>query len=269
MNKTIAAILLLPALSLLAGCTAKQVVINNEPPAKRQVQIPATSKRTPPSGRIPATQRPYRIDGRTYYPLPSAEGFVQRGIASWYGDPFHGRKTSNGETYNMHQMTAAHKTLPMSTRLLVKNLENGRETTVRVNDRGPFVKGRIIDLSYAAAKRLGVEEKGTARVEIIALGEAASFKQGKTTVERFLPHQDFNHGEFFVQIGAFTDRGNANRLKEKMLAWGRKTVIQTYSDQGRTFYRVQVRAGTELDHAKRVEAALSEAGFPGAFTVAR
>lgn len=269
MKGTVLTFLLATSLLVLAGCAAQRPMIPNQPPSKHRVEIPATAKRTPPSGRIPATQRPYRIDGRTYYPLPSADGFVQRGIASWYGNPFHGRKTSNGETYNMHTMTAAHKTLPMNTRLLVKNLENGRESAVRVNDRGPFVKGRIIDLSYAAAQKLGVADKGTARVEIIALGEAASFRQGNRTVERFLPHQDFKHGEFFVQIGSFTNRDNAERLKDRMLGWGRKTVIQSYQSNGPLFYRVQVRAGTQLDQAKRVEAALTEAGFPGAFTVAR
>ena len=269
MNKTVATLLFPATLLALSGCAPQRPAIPNEPPSKQRVEIPATSKQVPPSGNIPFTQRPYQIDGKTYYPLPSADGFVQSGVASWYGNPFHGRKTSNGETYDMHGMTAAHKTLPMNTQLLVKNLENGREAVVRVNDRGPFVKERIIDLSYEAAQRLGVAEKGTAQVEIVAMGEAASFRQGSSTVERFLPHQDFRRGEFFVQIGSFTNRDNAERLKDRMLGWGRKTVIQTYQSDGPLFYRVQVRAGTELDQAKRTEEALSDAGFPGAFTVAR
>lgn len=261
-------LLLAAALMLLtAGCAKK--TIRNAPVSKRSVRAPAHVKRVPPSGRIPGTQRPYRIDGKTYYPLPSAEGFEQRGLASWYGNPFHGRKTSNGETYNMHKMTAAHKTLPMNTRLLVKNLENGKETVVRINDRGPFVRGRVIDLSNAAARRLGVVEKGTARVKLVALGEARTFKQGQGTVQRFLPHQDFRHGDFYVQIGSFSNKANAKRLKDKMVAWGRKTVIQTWHGSDQTFYRVQVRAGSELAHANRAERALSEAGFPGAFVVAR
>ena len=268
MKKISTAILLVFAVLLLTtGCAQK--TIRNAPVSKRSVRAPAKVKRVPPSGRVPGTQRPYRIDGKTYYPLPSAEGFEQRGLASWYGNPFHGRKTSNGETYNMHKMTAAHKTLPMNTRLLVKNLENGKETVVRVNDRGPFVRGRIIDLSNAAARRLGVVTKGTAKVKIIAMGEAATFKQGQGTVQRFLPHQDFRHGEFYVQIGSFTNKENAKRLKDKMVAWGRKTVIQTWRNPDQTFYRVQVRAGTELNHANRAGQALTEAGYPGAFVVAR
>jgi len=268
MTKISTALLLtLATILLLSGCGQK--TIRKAPSSKRRVQAPASIKRVPPSGRVPGTQRPYRIDGKTYYPLPTSQGFEQNGIASWYGNPFHGRKTSNGETYNMHQMTAAHKTLPMNTRLLVKNLDNGKEVVVRVNDRGPFVRGRIIDLSNEAAARLGVIAKGTARVKITAMGEAVTFKQGKGSVQRFLPHQDFRHGEFYVQIGSFTNKENAKRLKDKMVAWGRKTVIRTWRGPTKTFYRVQVRAGSELDHANRAERALNEAGYPGAFVVAR
>ena len=98
-------------------------------------------------------------------------GYEEQGKASWYGEPFHGKKTSNGEIYNMYGDTAAHKTLPMDTMLLVKNLENGKTTTVRINDRGPFVQERILDLSYTKATTLGIIGKGTANVEIIALGQ--------------------------------------------------------------------------------------------------
>ena len=115
------------------------------------------------------TLAPYVINNKTYYPIADATGFKEKGIASWYGDYFHGRPTSNGERYDMYGMTAAHKILPMNTVLLVKNLNNGKETTVRVNDRGPFVDGRIIDLSYTAAQKLDIVGPGTSRVEIVAL----------------------------------------------------------------------------------------------------
>ena len=121
-------------------------------------------KNTEVSGhRVPATQKPYVINNKRYYPIPSAEGYIENGIASWYGGKFHGRKTSNGETYDMHSMTAAHKTLPMNTTLLIKNLDNGKSTVVRINDRGPFVQGRIVDLSFKAAQSLGIAQKGIAR----------------------------------------------------------------------------------------------------------
>ncbi|XOF32374.1 MAG: septal ring lytic transglycosylase RlpA family protein [Candidatus Electrothrix sp. YB6] len=119
----------------------------------------------------PATQRPYVIEGHTYYPIPSADGYREKGFASWYGPPFHGRKTANGEIYNMYSRTAAHKTLPMGTMLLVKNLKNGKSSVVRINDRGPFISGRIIDLSYSTALELGIVNNGTEHVQIVALGE--------------------------------------------------------------------------------------------------
>jgi len=113
----------------------------------------------------------YEVNGKTYFVMDSAIGFQQKGIASWYGRKFHGRKTSSGEGYNMYAMTAAHKTLPIPVYVEVTNLDNGRKAIVRVNDRGPFHPGRIIDLSYAAATRLGVAQTGTAHVKIRVIDE--------------------------------------------------------------------------------------------------
>jgi rare lipoprotein A len=247
----------------LAGCGPKVI---DPMPAIHQPAIPA--KQLPERAKIPRTQFPYEIMGKTYYPIPSAFGFTQDGIASWYGRPFHGRRTSNGETYDMHAGTAAHKTLPMNTELLVENLANGKKTFVRVNDRGPFVKGRIIDLSYTAAKEIGIDEQGTCRVRITALGEATKSKRGTETLEHFLPYQDFNKGEFFIQIGSFTQKENAERLKQNMLVQGNKTVIQLYENGGEKFYRVQVRGGNDLAAANRLEKKFA-AQFPGAFVIAR
>ncbi len=129
---------------------------------------PDAVPRVEPKARY-GNMKSYVVYGKTYYPKQSSRGHVERGIASWYGPKFHGRKTSSGEPYDMHQMTAAHKTLPLPTYALVKNLENGRSAIVKVNDRGPFVGDRIIDLSYAAAKKLGVDQKGTARVEVVSI----------------------------------------------------------------------------------------------------
>lgn len=110
--------------------------------------------------------KPYTVAGTTYYPLESAKGFTETGVASWYGGKFHGRKTASGERYNQNKMTAAHKTLPFGTKVYVKNLENGKSAVVRINDRGPFKKGRVIDLSKAAAKQLDITKTGTAKVRI-------------------------------------------------------------------------------------------------------
>jgi len=254
---------------LLAGCAGKSAVLittEREPPKKR---VEAPYKKVPESAQIQPTQKPYQINGKTYYPLPSAQGFEEVGIASWYGADFHGRKTSNGETYNMHGLTAAHKVLPMDTWLLITNQENGKEITVRVNDRGPFAKERIIDLTRTGAKNLGFLAQGTARVKITALGEAETYRYGGVTTERFKTHPDFQSGEFYVQIGSFTVEGNARRLKEQMLAWGRKAVIRQFDRGNQHFFRVQVRAGQNLPSARQVEKSMEESGFPGAFTVAQ
>ncbi len=113
--------------------------------------------------------KPYTVAGTTYYPLKAAKGFSETGVASWYGKKFHGRKTASGERYNQNKMTAAHRTLPFGTRVRVKNRDNGKSVVVTINDRGPFKKGRVIDVSRAAAKNLDMIGSGTARVSITAL----------------------------------------------------------------------------------------------------
>ena len=132
---------------LLSGCVGS-VYERISTPSDAKPKSEPLSKR----GNMPS----YEVFGKRYYTMKSAKGYVERGIASWYGSKFHGRKTSNGETYDMHAMTAAHTRLPLPTYVRVTNLENGRSTVVRVNDRGPFKKNRIIDLSYAAATKLGM-----------------------------------------------------------------------------------------------------------------
>ncbi len=247
---------LLFVLLLLHGCATK----TTPPPPPATPVMP---------GVIPPTQRPYKIMGKTYYPLPSSEGYVEKGVASWYGKQFHGRKTSNGEVYDMYEETAAHKTLPMNTQVLVQNLENGKEMVVRVNDRGPFVKDRIIDLSLTAARKLGVVDHGTAKVKVTALGEARTYRQGNLEVARFLPHQNFQQGDFYVQIGSFTNQNNALRLQEKMQKQGNSVVITQFGRGDRRFYRVQVQAGSTLTMARNMEKEFNGNGYPDAFVVAR
>ncbi len=155
----------------------------------------------------------YVVDGRRYVVLDTAHGFRERGIASWYGPDFHGKYASNGEPYDMHAMTAAHKTLPLPCYVRVTNLENGRSAIVRVNDRGPFVGTRVIDLSFAAATRLGVVQKGTAPVEIAVVepGEAgvAVVDAGPRPVE--------GKPRMYLQTGAFAQRENAERMRQRLL----------------------------------------------------
>lgn len=211
------------------------------------------------AGAYPAkTGKPYVIKGITYYPLESVdEGYVEVGIASWYGNDFHGKKTSNGEIYDMYAMTAAHKTLPMPTFVRVENLDNGLETVVRVNDRGPFSKGRIIDLSYAAAKDIDMIKSGTARVRITVLSQSQDHLRTENV------DKDMNNGRFAVQIAAFSVEENARRLAASY----DNAVVQTVHVNGNTFYRVQLKGYASKDSAEFAADSLSDT-YPGAFVVA-
>ena len=212
------------------------------------------------------TWESYAIDDKTYYPIPSSDGFTQKGFASWYGPAFHGHKTSNGEAYNMHSLTAAHKTLPLGTVLLVKNLDNGKDTLVRVNDRGPFAGGRIIDLSYKAARALGVVDNGMAKVQIVALAEGEIKNKGETPT---LSYKNLELGEFYVQIGSFAKQFNAVKLQKRFADAGHTTVIHQSFNPGDILYRVHVYVGKTLQSAKIAEKALLESGYIGAFVIAK
>ncbi len=154
----------------------------------------------------------YEVYGRRYYVRETAEGYVERGLASWYGRKFHGKRTSSGEPYDMYAMTAAHRTLPLPTYVRVTNLENGRSVVVKVNDRGPFHANRIIDLSYAAATKLGIAEKGTGLVEVraISLDTARTDTDGRPPVPASSPPK------LYVQVGAFSKRDNARRVLHRL-----------------------------------------------------
>jgi len=222
---------------------------------------------TPSQPGLPPTQRPYAVNGQRYQPIHDAAGFTEEGIASWYGKDFHGRKTSNGETYDMYAMTAAHKTLPMNVHLKVTNLSNGQVAVVRINDRGPFVRSRIIDLSYSAAKQLGVVGPGTAPVRIEALGYQEKGNAGAAPSYR--QPDTYDVGPFMVQVGAFTVRENAYRLAEKLhKQYGSSAVAEGWVD-GRKFYRVRVGLYDHMALAEEAQAGLEANGFPSCFIVAR
>ncbi len=186
-----------------------------------------------------ATLRPYTVGGKTYYPTVVSVGWTQRGIASWYGPNFQGGKTSNGETYNMYAMTAAHKTLPMNTLVKVTNRNNGRSVVVRINDRGPFVRGRIVDLSYAAGRKIGIDRTGTAPVVLKVLGFdniIASLAQKKgQSVRRKVVLDGFG-----VQLGAFRRYEGATLYKQRYDHFeGRyRTTIKKFYQDGAPLYRV-------------------------------
>jgi len=180
----------------------------------------------------------YEVFGERYFVLPTSAGYREQGIASWYGPDFHGKLTSTGEVYDMHAMTAAHPSLPLPTEVRVTNLSNGKSVVVTVNDRGPFARNRIIDLSYAAAKAIDMIGPGTAPVEVKALNvvhrtaadaEAAGVLVSAATV---IPER-----EMYMQVGAFGLRENAERMREQMEQSGLAPVM-LHHDGERGLYRV-------------------------------
>lgn len=162
----------------------------------------------------------YEILGQRYHVQTTRKGHRERGVASWYGDPFHGRRTASGEIYDMYQMTAAHRTLPLPTWAEVTNLKNGAKIIVKINDRGPFAHNRIIDLSYAAAKKLDMIEAGTTLVEVRALGTPASDAPPQESASAANANDSSSSAALFVQVGAFGDERNAQRLQRKLTAEG-------------------------------------------------
>ena len=158
---------------LFIGCAGKKEkdVEPGDGPSSRKISAEDVHDAVPraePRARY-GNHSPYTVLGKTYTVLPTSKGYHERGIASWYGSKFHGRRTSSGEPYDMHLATAAHKSLPLPTYAEVTNLDNGRKMIVKINDRGPFHEDRIIDLSYAAAIKLGVDQTGTARIDVRAI----------------------------------------------------------------------------------------------------
>lgn len=200
----------------------------------------------------------YTVRGKTYYPLQNARGFSETGTASWYGPGFHGKITSNGERYNQHDFTAAHKLLPFGTRLQVTNMDNGKIVEVRINDRGPFVGNRIIDLSRSAAEKLGMLEKGTARVRLIAI-------HNENTPVIFTANGDMQ-GIFYVQIGAFNVQSNADNLTASVRKEGYGCRIIQHDGDRRHF----VQLGPYLSRSQ-AESIVQKVffRFPGAFVIAQ
>lgn len=197
---------------------------------------------------------PYSVLGKSYRVLDSARGYRERGVASWYGTKFNGRATSSGELYDICQFTAAHKTLPLPSFVRVTNLDNGRSLVVRVNDRGPFHAGRVMDLSYAAAVRLGVDRTGTARVELEAVAPGQDPSRASATAiaepaealstptQRLSPPAPSIAGDdVTLQLGSFGERDNAHRLAARLRDGGIDDVDVDHVElNGRDLWRVRV-----------------------------
>lgn len=179
----------------------------------------------------------YKALGKKYHPMKTARGFKERGIASWYGKKFHGRRTSSGDKYDMFSMTAAHRVLPLPSYVSVSNLKNGKSVVVKVNDRGPFLHNRVIDLSYAAAYKLGIVATGTGLVEVAALDLNAPKQTAISKVP--VSSRTVSGVKLFVQFGAFSIKSNAENLRRRLYGDGFNPIMELGVHDGRHIYRVR------------------------------
>lgn len=209
----------------------------------------------------------YKVLGKWYSVKESSAGYREKGISSWYGKKFHGHRTSSGETYDMYAMTAAHKTLPLPTYVRVTHLNNGRSVVVKVNDRGPFHQGRIIDLSYSAAKKLGITATGTAAVEVVALdpitykktqGYQPKFKRA-SALEAYPLKPNF---KLFLQVGAFNSQVNANKLKKRLSRMFKQQQIHSEFSSEKSVFRVRIGPLASIDIADKLTIYLNKKGIP-------
>jgi rare lipoprotein A len=267
-------LLVVAGLALLGGCASSGPQRTTAGDSESIINPSRTRAGNPPV---------YEVLGETYYVQNSSADYRERGVASWYGKDFHGRSTANGETYDMYALTAAHKTLPIPTWVEVTNLANGKRVIVKVNDRGPFVAGRIIDLSYAAASELGMVNSGTARVEVRALGvpvgsglaesevrqaavpPAPPARSGFSLISEAAAGERSPHDrpmqQVFAQVGAFSDRSNANRLVTRLRAGGQHNVFVVSQTAGASqLHRVRIGPLADLAAFDEVKRDLSALG---------
>jgi rare lipoprotein A len=255
-DRTMRAVVLFSVLgsALLAACSSpREPVVGSDvdgAPARPPdvTRIPDAVPRAEPRS---ARGNPpfYEVMGHRYYVMNDAAGYRERGIASWYGTKFHGRTTSSGEPYDMYAMTAAHKTLPLPTYVRVTHRGNGRSIVVRVNDRGPFVGDRIIDLSYAAAVRLGMHNDGTALVDVEAIqpGSASMplVARADSPTSQAVP--------VWLQVGAFSDEANADRLRSRLAGEGIRDVVTLSEGRARRqVFRVRIGPLTAVEEVERM-----------------
>lgn len=268
------AIVAVVAAGLLSSCSVHQphnVVTDAEqdrapvnPPDVSQV--PDAVPRTEPLSRY-GNPPSYKVFNKQYQVLGSSKGYREKGIASWYGLKFHGRRTSSWEPYDMYKMTAAHKSLPLPTFARVENLENGRQVIVRINDRGPFHASRLIDLSYAAASRLGVLEKGTALVEVTAIDP----DEPQSTISEQAVAATVSAPGLFLQVGAFGSKHNALRQKSRLsqtISWPVR-IEDSPQQNGATISRVQVGPLPDVDHLDELVSQLDRLGVNDTHVVIR
>ncbi len=260
MSTAVHRLALLLCVASLAACAGARYSQRHDsaPPTARDVsRIPDAVPRVEPHSRY-GNPRRYTVNGRTYRVMDDASGYVERGIASWYGRKFHGHRTSSGETYDMYGMTAAHTRLPLPTYVEVTNLRNGRKVVVRVNDRGPFHPNRLIDLSWAAAKKLGIVETGTGLVEVRAI-DPRSWHRAPSPPDAADHPVSVRYG-LYLQVGAFSSRTNAENLRRRLAGIG-PIHIQRAGHKRSPFYRVRIGPLNSVEEADRLAERLIRQGF--------
>ena len=241
---------------LLNACSGPLQQVEEDSPPLRIIAEQDVKELTPRADPIVMTgnQSPYWVNGVKYEVMASAANYREAGIASWYGQKFHGKATSNGEIFDVYAVSAAHRSLPIPSYVRVNNLENQRSLVVRVNDRGPFHPDRIIDLSHAAAVKLGFVDSGTSRVEV-------EYLQVEGVEDR--RHPEFGgNGAHFLQVGAFQSRQAADQLMLKMEKLTTEPVqVSRFEQRGGVFYRVRVGPTAEEATLKSLQKTLASQGF--------
>jgi rare lipoprotein A len=247
--------------ALFAGCSSQGPIDSGDKAPLNPKDLSGVRNAVPrvePRSRY-GNPESYVVFGKRYYTKSSSIGYSERGIASWYGTKFHGRRTSSGEPYDIYKMTAAHKTLPLPTYAKVTNLRNGRTIIVRINDRGPFHANRIIDLSYAAAARLGILEYGTGLVEVEAIDPSKPSPQQPPATRQASAG---GPATLFLQVGAFSNRDNAKRLGQRLQSTGLGEIhILEAGNASGPLYRVRIGPLATVEDADRVSNRLVSLGI--------
>ena len=258
-------LLFLFAVSLLSACGSlrhDRYTLHRDRAPDRDIDIdhiPDAVPRDEPRSKY-GNPDSYRVRGHTYRVMKSAQGYRARGVASWYGKKFHGHRTSSGETYNMYAMTAAHRELPLPTWVRVTHLANGRSVVVKVNDRGPFHDNRLIDLSWAAAKKLGITASGTGVVEIEAI-DPKHYRPAPAPRSATAADQTPLQYKLYLQAGAFVSRSNARQLQKKLQAALHRRNIRAEYNAERRLYRVRIGPLANVDEADRLAEQISRQGL--------
>jgi rare lipoprotein A len=250
----------------LNGCSSVDKINRDHGPRPGSIDVSKTPNAVPKNEPKSKYGNPtsYLVNGKTYYVLNSSTNFVEKGIASWYGEKFHGRRTSSGETYDMYGMTAAHKSLPLPAYVEVTNLNNGKKVILKVNDRGPFHDNRIIDLSYTAAAKLEILQEGTGLVEVRVINPN-SYVNSRAPIESPLASlktgaSNINYG-FYIQVGAYSELSNAVKMREKLGPLAESLLkINEAMLKGQKVYRVRFGPISDISLADSIVESLKTYG---------